>query len=122
LSAQEGVLKVTISGFTAEHNGADGVYLGPGVQADITHLISRCNGGNGITVDQAELVLRNAEASGNGHAGIYVTGEDRAQIEEAIMAKPASEQPAFRRLAEAVFSGTLGGMTVEVLKQCLGIN
>lgn len=110
-----------IFGVICEGNRGDGIHLGPGSSVEITGAVSRNNGGNGITIDQAEVIMHGGLVGNNAGHGIYVTEQDRYLVEKAIAAKPISEQTRWRAFTDAVMSGSIAGVTVELLKAQLGI-
>ena len=59
------------------NNGLDGIYLGPGVEAELVNCKTNDNGRNGVTVhEDSNVTFDRHEAAGNTDHGIFVVSND----------------------------------------------
>lgn len=107
--------RIVLDGFISSGNGADGIKIGPGVDAQLTNVWSSGNGGAGVRIDpRSDVKLTGGGASGNVDGGVvietipqlferfpYLEQVDKGLIEEAAnivsSANPAEAEQTLMR-------------------------
>lgn len=112
-------MTITLINCVSRNNGQDGIYLGPGVKAELINCKTNDNGRNGVTVhENSDVTFNGHEASGNTEHGIFVVTNDllrsvglnedtdKEKLKELLMELKATPAPNRTQIVQTSFLNT----------------